>query len=322
MQNETVTKPPVGNVDEVMAYAWGQYRVWATTSRKLKSQIDRSSRFVLLLTLAGTLLGTLAPFLGFPPPLRTILPWFAAVALGMATYLAAQLLSESSRESWIKTRALAEAIKSESYKYVTRASPYDDNQASHKLTERINELSQSLSGVLAESVPDEERTKGMPSVPWTIEEYIAGRIRDQIHFYRSASNRHRQAVRKARTVALILGSVSVALSVSAGASANAVAAGGSGNWIAALLGTVTTATAAIGSWFQSGNHLQNALNYQTAQNKLELLLAQHRASNRERTLVNNAESIFQAEHSAWLTQWQADKPGDSRDQSVKGNEKT
>ena len=291
-------------VDEVLRYAWGGYRVWAATSRKLKKQVARWGFFVLLLTLAGTALGTIVPHLGLQPPLSATLPWLAAAALGTATYFASQLLNESAREAWVKTRALAEALKSESYKYVTRTAPYNVDGAPLVLAQRVDELQRIASGIIAESISEDERAKDAPSGPWAIDDYIKGRVRDQIdNFYQPAIVHHRRAVQTARVAALGLGALAVVLSASGGASG-----GGSGTWIAALLGTVTTAAAAIGAWFQSGHHQQNALNYQAAAAKLELLLAQRHVSGREAHLVMDAEAIFQAEHSAWLTEWQASSP--------------
>ena len=292
------------NVDDVLAYAWGEYRVWAATSRRLKGQIDRYGKLVLGLTLAGTALGTVGPFLALPPSIRQLMPWVSAIALGMATFLAAQLLSESSREAWVKSRAVAEAVKSEAYLYLTRTAPYDTAEAGTRLTDKISELLQSVTGVLAESVSDQERVRGVPGpATWTLPQYIDGRIRDQIAFYSRAIERHREAVTRARLIAIALGGISVILS----ASGSRTAASGSVTWVAAMLGTVTTAAAAIGSWYQSGNHLQNALSYQTAKAKLERLLAQHAASSRAASLVQDAEAILQAEHAGWLTQWRAEK---------------
>jgi hypothetical protein len=72
-----------------------------------------------------------------------------------------------------------------------------------------------------------------------------------------------------------------------------------------VLGIVTTAAAAIGAWFQGGRHQQLALNYQATAAKLELLLAQYRASPTvSKQLVLDAEAVFQAEHAAWLAEWQ------------------
>jgi tetratricopeptide (TPR) repeat protein len=297
----------VHGVDEILRYAWGQYRVWAATSWALKKQVDRWAAVVLVLTIAGTALGTMGPFLDAGSPLASVLPWAAAIALGIATYFTTQLLSASAREAWVKARAVAEAVKSESYKYATRTAPYAGADAAHMLRQKVNELLPMASGILAESVSDDDRVKSAPSGPWTIVDYIQGRLHDQITYYRRAIDRHRRAVRIARLIALVLGVVAVVLSASAAGQSDPKPS----TWVAALLGTVTTAAASIAAWFQSGNHLQNALNYQAAVAKLESLLAQHAASSDDQRLVLEAEAVFQSEHASWLAQWQSSAPRES-----------
>jgi SMODS and SLOG-associating 2TM effector domain 1/Protein of unknown function (DUF4231) len=293
-------------MDEVVRYTWGQYRVWAATSRALKARITRWSLLVLALTVAGTGLGTMGPFLPVPPRVGATLPWIAAVALGMAAYFTSQLLGDSARESWVKTRAMAEALKSECYLYVTRTPPFDHDDAADVLAGRTEALLRSAPSILAVSISENERSKGFPNAAWTVDDYVAQRVREQIDgFYRGAITRHRHAVRVGQVIAIAFGIVAVILSASTGSRAP-----GSASWMGALLGAVTTAAAAIAAWFQSGNHLQNALSYQTVVAKLELLLAQRHAPGREAKLVADAESIFQAEHAAWLMQWQTQAPTD------------
>jgi hypothetical protein len=291
-------------MDDVLRYAWGQYRVWAATSRRLKSKITRASLLVLALTLSGTALGTMAPFLSLAAPLAQLLPWAAAAALGTAAYFTSELLADSARESWVKARALAEALKSECYLYVTHTAPFHTADAPQRLGQRTDALLQTAGGILAAPVSDADRAKGLPDGPWTIDDYVQKRVREQIdNFYAPAIARHAAAVRRGRIVAIAFGVASVLLSASTGGSLP-----GERAWVAALLGTVTTAAAAIAAWFQSGNHLQNALNYQSVVARLELLLAQRNTPGRLAHLVADAEGIFQAEHAAWLMQWQTSTP--------------
>jgi len=293
-------------MDDVARYTWGQYRVWAATSRALKSRLTHWSVGVLTLTLVGTALGTMGPFLPGPPAVRSALPWIAAVALGLAAYFTSQLLGDSAREAWVKTRAMAEGLKSECYLYVTRTAPFSGDDAAEVLGRRTEALLGSVSSVLAVSVSGNDLSKGFPDAPWTVDDYVTRRVQEQIDsFYKVAIARHQRAVRKGQVTAIAFGVAAVILSASAGGRPP-----GSGTWMAALLGAVTTAAAAIAAWFQSGNHLQNALSYQAVVAKLGLLLAQRHMPGREARLVADAESIFQAEHAAWLMQWHTHPPTD------------
>jgi conflict system pore-forming effector with SLATT domain/uncharacterized protein DUF4231 len=294
-----------GNMDETLRYVWGEYRTWDATSRLLKQRISRISLLVLGLTLVGTALGTLSPLvrgMWDAPWIATVMPWLAAVALGIATYVTNHLLRESERQGWVKARAIAEALKSEAYLYTTSAPPYNTAAAAQLIAQKAGEVVRILPDVLAESISDQERARKIPEKRWSGQEYAEGRIRDQIEFYRSAITRHGNRLTAARSLALGLGVLAVMLSV---ASANGGASSTIGVWAAASLGVVTTAASATAAWFQSGRHQQIALNYQSLVAKLELLLAQYRTNAISDTqLIIEAEALFQAEHAQWLTELQ------------------
>jgi len=289
------------SMDETLRYVWGEYRTWDATSRLFKQRIRRIGLLVLGLTLVGAALGTLSPLVK-EMWIATVMPWLAAVALGIATYVSNQLLGESERQSWVKARAIAEALKSEAYLYTTSAPPYNTVAAAQLLAQKTAELVRILPGVLAESISDQERVRNIPEKRWSGREYAEGRMHDQIAFYRSAITRHRKQLTLARSLALGLGILAVVLSV---ASATVDAPSTIGLWAAALLGVVTTAASATAAWFQSGRHQQIALNYQSFVAKLELLLAQYRTNAISDTqLIVDAEALFQAEHAQWLAELQ------------------
>ena len=295
----------------MLRFVWSQYRTWAITSRALKARLTKSGLIVLYLTVGGTAIGALSPLLAVPANslLTKVLPWVAAVSLGIAAYLTSQLLSESERQAWAKARAVAEALKSESYKYLTAAPPYDAPNAAQLLGRRVEELQRVLPGILPEQIPAEESARGMPEGPMTVSDYSDKRIREQIaNYYRPAIVRHRAALSQAKTVVLAVGIVAVVLSAGVATI---------GSWAAAGLGIVTTAAATLGAWFQSGRHQQIALNYQAAITKLELLLAGDRTTGlAEKQLVVEAEAVFQAEHAAWLAEWQSVAPPASSEKVV------
>jgi hypothetical protein len=300
----------------------------------LKARVTFWGKTVLGLTLAGTALGTMPSFVSTSvqpsqvassgptssaqPPgsgqtvldSATVIPgwaaelahWVAAIVLGLATFLTGQLLGDSERQAWIKARALAEALKSESLKYVAGAPPYDIPGADQALRQKVVELQQLMGGVLAETISPDERSKGLPETAWTLDAYADNRVREQIDkYYQPAIARHRRAVNLARTLALVFGALTVILTASRGSADARLAELHIGpTFLAGLLGSMTTAAALIAAWFQSGHHQQLAQNYQAAASKLRLLLTQPRT----KQFVIDAEAIMQAEHAAWLAEWQ------------------
>jgi SMODS and SLOG-associating 2TM effector domain 1/SMODS and SLOG-associating 2TM effector domain 3 len=216
---------------------------------------------------------------------------------GIATYLTNQLLSESERQGWTKARALAEGLKSEAHKYIMGAPPYDVPNAAQLLGQKASDLQRVVAGVLPVLISPEERARNLPAASWTIADYTEKRVNEQIErYYEPAIGRHRAAVGRARNVALGAGVLVVFLSaVTTGTTAAGALAG-------ACLGIVTTTAAIIAAWFQSGRHQQLALNYQDAVTKLRRLTATADVTGTQ--LVVDAEAVFQAEHAAWLAEWQ------------------
>jgi hypothetical protein len=227
-----------------------------------------------------------------------VLGLVAATLLGAATYLTGQLLGDADRQTWIKARAVAEGLKSESYKFATGAPPYEGPDASAQLAAKVQEAQALLPGVVAESIPDTARLEGMPAGHWTLDDYLKKRFEDQRRYYEGAVAKHKRTVRTARNLSMGLGLIAVVLSASSSTIGQ--------QWPAALLGIVTTAGASIAAWFQGGHHQQLALMYQATLVKLGLLEARLQPGMAfDPRFVFGAEAIFQEEHAAWLGEWQS-----------------
>lgn len=297
-----------GPKTEMLRLVWGEYRVWAMTSRELRARITTIGLTVLGLTITGTALGTLSPLLGMGalgkmvpalavPEVAQFVPWISAAALGVAAYLTNQLVTESERQAWIKARAVAEALKSEAFKYATSAQPYDGAGASQKLRETVSELRRNVNGVLAVQLTPDARERDMPQAPMSITMYVEQRLNDQKDiYYPRAIQLHRGKIGQAKIITLVAGLITVVL-------------GGTSNtlpWAATLLGIVTTSAAALAAWFQSGHHQELALNYQDTRATLEELAAQYAASGvADKQIVVDAETVMQSEHAAWLAEWKS-----------------
>lgn len=285
-------------MDPTLQFVWGEYRAWAETSRALKAQMTRTGIAVLVLTLLGTALGTLPPVFDIAATSDAArwLPLAAAALLAIATYLTTQLLGDGDRQNWVKTRAVAEALKSEAYKYAVGAPPYDGPDKAQLLAEKVKEAQRNVPGVVTKPPSAAEVQDGIPSPGWSVTDYMTKRNDHQIHFYRKAVSRHASSVRLAKLMSIVFGLAAVVLSASGSTF---------GDRPAAFLGVITTAAAAIGAWFQGGHHQQLASTYQATLSKLGLLRARYQSGSiTDMQFVSEAEAIFEAEHAAWLGEWQ------------------
>lgn len=288
-------------MNEVFEIVWKQYRTWSITSRNVKAANDRWKRRVLVLTLMGTVFGTMAPFTGviagsWPARVAGIL---GTVCLAVATYFAKELLGTKNEERWTRARAAAEAFKSEAHKYVVRATPYNADDHLAKLSRRLNELDELTKGYPPDNVPPDQLTKGMPTTWWSVDDYIKKRLAEQVDWYVSKGVEHAASMHRGRTVALTLGGAAVVLSAVTGAAAE------DGTLPAALLGIVTTAGAAIGGYFQAAHYQALALKYQETARALDRRradIASTPVHDEKLKLVADAEAIMQAENAAWLAE--------------------
>jgi hypothetical protein len=288
-------------MDEMFRLVWKRYRTWAITARNLKAVNASWKRRVLVLTLAGTAFGTLAPFVGG----WTGAPWPARIAgilgticLALATYFGKELLDAKHEERWMRARTAAEAYKSEANKYLVQAPPYDGPERTARLSSRLGEIDPLTKNYIPDNVSESDATKGMPATWWSIDDYIAKRLTEQIDWYRGKASDHTKSMAKGRIAALSLGGVAVLLSAVTGATAE------SGTLPAALLGIVTTAGGGIGAYFQAGHYEAIALKYRETADVLERRRAEFAtaASPEKQQLVADAEGIMQAENAAWLAE--------------------
>ena len=291
-------------MDEAFRLLWKRYRTWAITSRRSRATQDAWKWRVLLLTLGGTALATLSPFIpspGGPWPAR-IAAYAGAAALALATYLGKELLDAKQGERWTRARLAAEAFKSEAFRYVAQAPPYDASDREAKLKTRLTQLNDLTKGNVPLDVSDDESKKGMPETFWSAEDYKKKRLMDQIVFYRDSAARHMRSMTKGRFISLTLGGLAVLL----GAVIGAVTGGPAreGTLTAAILGIVTTAGAAIGAYIQASHYEATALKYRETADALEekslLFTAGLSAENQQ--LIAEVEGIMQAENAVWLAE--------------------
>jgi len=292
-------------MDETFRVLWKRYRTWAATSRNLKDANARWKRYVLILTLAGTALATLAPFaagLG-GAWLSRVIAIAGTLALALATYCGKELLDSKREERWTRVRTAAEALKSEAYRYAAQAPPYDQADREAVLRARLTQLNELTTIAIPDQISEEDSIKGMPTAFWSPQEYKKNRLSDQITWYRDHAARQTASMKKGRALSLTLGCAAVLLGAVTGAAAS------EGTLPAAVLGIVTTAGAAVGSYFHASQLEAFALKYRATADVLEEkgLALSPTPSTENLQLIAAAEAIMQAENAAWLTELSSKK---------------
>src|SRR5690242_2842164 len=113
------------SLNSALKYIWSQYRTWAITSQTYKNQVGRWRDRVLALSIGGAIIGTLSQqFIVLNPALASSwltrgLGFISAIALALAAYFTKEIFSPDPEGRAVRARAVAEALKSESYRLAT-----------------------------------------------------------------------------------------------------------------------------------------------------------------------------------------------------------
>lgn len=312
MTTDTTTGGPTDdaiadkNALVALKVAWGDYREWAAQSRSLKTELRRFSITTFTLTVTSAITGLLA---GQIDELITIAgdSWLpkafglaSAATIGLAGYFGKEILSPERERKWIQARSMAEACKSEAYRFATRTGVYVQDDANDQLLKKVRRLHRTVDGLWASPLEETEREKRLPVFPMDGVEYLKERVQDQINWYVDSANKNKRSVDIGRRISLILGAIGVLLGALSGFFDSQLPAA----WIA-VIGTIT---ASIAMFLFSGRYQYLALSYGATAKKLRLEKSRWEISP-EKTpgvlsaFVDVCENTFSLENKAWMAEW-------------------
>lgn len=286
-----------------LEYVWAQFKVWDETANRHRRSLYSWRLRVLLLGIAGAVLGTLSA--------PDALPWLSGwanvelragfgiaggILLGLAAFFSREVLSPERESRWVRARSAAEAFKRESYLLAAKVPPYDGVIDSGSLG-RAKDILAAIGEMQEEPIAEEKRREQVPRCPMTVNEYVASRLEEQMNYYRDKAGRHTRVVERVRNLTLVLGAAAVALGVLGGRA---------GVWLAVIT-TVTTSLAA----YLYANRLQYlAVSYSATARNLDALRAGWRTSGKteantaERNqLILDCEGILSTENRSWIAEW-------------------
>jgi len=111
---------------EALVSTWESYQDWAALAREKKSSLMFWRKLVLLLGLGGAIFETLAAsvFAEVSIGKFNVFGFLGFIMLGLAAYFGRNVLGGQPERIWVGARSVAEALKSESYKFCVRVDPY------------------------------------------------------------------------------------------------------------------------------------------------------------------------------------------------------
>ncbi|BAZ93760.1 ATPase [Thiohalobacter thiocyanaticus] len=206
---------------------------------------------------------------------------------------------------WYNGRAVAESVKTRTWRWIMRSEPYDDNipeeQAQKELLNDLKGIldqNRSLSHVL-EWTPNlgeaiSEKMKVIRSLPWSerLETYVRDRVDNQSMWYSEKSQLNRRLAKRWFIVSIVLHSVAVLLllyRIKEPASSLPIE-------------VIATAAGAVLTWVQAKKYNELNSSYALAAHEIVLIKGESVFVKNEQQLsefVVNSEAAFSREHTQW-----------------------
>ena len=278
------------------------YRAAEDASMGGQKTYKRLVRADLTLVVLGATLGALA----FLVP-TSYAAYFAAVAaivlLGsiVAKYVNKQRADD---KEWFDGRAVAESVKTLTWRYMMRLEPFDENATSdQKFIEELDAIREARSGLQyrvgsqddsAEQITSRMREVRQMPVEERRELYVKERLEDQARWYGKKSEDNRRLASRLFWAALVAQFVALALAV----------------WRVAvpfaglsLVGPLLALAAAFTAWTQLGRNDELRQSYALANQELLSIKALASTVDNEQQLakiVSDGEGAISREHTMWI----------------------
>jgi hypothetical protein len=279
--------------------AWNDYRGWAKLARDMQARTTWWNRAALCFVIAAAIFGAAASVA--PQSWSALVAGVAALASALGAYFGKQIVGTGDEAAWIQTRAVAEGIKSECYRYAARSGPYavPGSEAEKALADRTAEITKQATDKNLVAVDDPVPVSGTdpgdkrepPDPMTTTDWYKQARIRGQICYYKKAKQKNQRVADQLWWIASMAGVAAVVF-------------GGLGTWVqlfAPWIGAMTTIAASIAAYGLIDRRKYLIASYAAMQSSLEQILALDKGADIA-DLVATTEDLLEGEHKAWLPQ--------------------
>lgn len=253
-------------------------------------------RFRLVLTVAAAACGAASLPVGAAD--IDLLALGAAVAF--VGVMAVELVEATSRRdrSWYASRALAESIKTLSWRYVSGAEPFttSSEHADREFVERLSTLQRDMPDVpmpsSAPTITDKMRAMRAAPLAERQQAYLAGRVIDQQDWYANKALRHQRQAGIFRTAMVVMEVVGIG-----GALITALT-----SIDIDMAGIVAAGVSAFAAWNSTRQNDTTATAYMQASHELNLIrerLDRDLDEQQWSDAVVDAETAISREHTMW-----------------------
>jgi hypothetical protein len=221
-------------------------------------------------------------------------------ALGCSIYL----FSKRPDRHWYNGRAVAESVKTITWRFVTRAEPFDttDQTAQHDFSQKLKSIvdqNREVAAYLTEHISEAQITESMlalrgKTVEQRREAYAEMRISDQLRWYAKKASWNRQASRSFFLILIAINSVAVL------SAALRIQFPSAPFWPTDVFVAIA---ASLLTWMQAKRFSELASSYSLAAHEIGLIREKARLVADERQFsqfVGDAENAFSREHTQWV----------------------
>jgi hypothetical protein len=286
------------------ARATHEQALWSTIAGKLKDDLGRWRRYIMLALISAAVLAAAAGALPLSDRSESIIGVVAAFVVVVAPFVRAVRLSKGAFQNWTRARSASEALKQEIFEYATGTGDYRAPTTRDEVldgeVDRIVSRVDDLAGLVDEaSVPQKKRPEQL-----SISEYLSDRVASQVRdYYRPKADAMAHRERLLRWLEWALAGAAVVGVVLAAA----LGRGAALPWI----GVVTTVSGALLSHREAERYEYLAISYTVTANRLDGLLEKWTAAidtgpltpAQEDLLVAECEDAISVENQAWMATW-------------------
>ena len=299
----------------VVQSVWEGQNKWSAAAGELKSGLVRWRSVTLTLGMSGAFLETLAAQMP-AGTVRQVAAWSGAVCLLLVPILTQRLLALRTRRAWVRARSASEALKTEIFRFLARAAPYEDQELAPEL---LRETAREIENAVDDLGRHAALAKPVSSTPLELsspDEYLEKRVDGQIGWYRQRARENARKARRFRNIELALATAAGALGAAAGVWGDSISFQGGaflfGPWVAVL----TTIGGALTTHIAASRYDSLATSYFATARRLQHLrsgwpprgggTAPSRAWSE---FVNACENAISVENEGWMAEWTEKEEG-------------
>jgi hypothetical protein len=280
---------------------WEEQNKWSQAADRLKQQVQTARLWAGVLSLLGAFLTTLASVLAQNNGgiLQIVIAAAGAVCLAIAPLILKRGATAEHIKTWTRTRAAAEALKAQLYRFLAGGLPYGAERPPELLLSKRDEV---VDGVKDINPIMEPQVKGLPEL-LTVEGYIDQRVQGQEKFFNNKSVKLKKQADRFNSIVFILGLIAAALGAVTtflGHLASLI-----GPWVA----VITTAGAAVAAHAAAERYTTLATTYSATAGRLKSLREKfsidtnRNAPERIEQFISDCEEALSAENGGWVAEW-------------------